>query len=41
MDPQSFAREIETHIRPATFSVAVKLLTYELERIWAAEETRT
>ena len=26
MDAKSFAREIETHIRPATFPVAVKLL---------------
>jgi uncharacterized protein (DUF169 family) len=29
MDAKSFTREIETHIRPATFPVAVKLLTAE------------
>lgn len=29
MDAKSFTREIETHIRPATFPVAVKLLTVE------------
>jgi len=29
MDPKTFTREIETHIRPASFPVAAKLLKPE------------